>query len=199
MLPQEIVFISIATSLFAGFFYLRDTLKGETKPNRITWLIWVIAPAVAAGVQFQKGAGLSALPIFMAGVVPFFVFLASFKNKNSYWKLGVFDYVCLALSLLAIFFWLYLKEGVLATILAILADLIAFAPTYKKSWDYPNTETITPYLSGSFNALLSLFTLSFFSFNTAGFAVYLFFCNLIEVILVLYRRKVLAKDLSKVL
>lgn len=189
MLPPEIVFISIFTSLFAGYFYLRDTWQGRTKPNRITWLIWVIAPAVAAGVQLQKGAGLSALPILMAGIVPFFVFIISFKNKNSYWKLGVFDYVCLILSLLAIFFWLFLQEGVLATVLAILADLIAFAPTYKKSWNHPDTETLTSYASGSFNALLSLLTLSIFSFNTAGFAIYLFFCNLIEVLLTLYRRK----------
>lgn len=188
MLPQYLVYISIFTSLFAGYFYIRDTLRGTTKPNRASWLIWFIAPITAALIQLDKGAGISALPVFMAGFVPFLVLIASFRNKQAYWKLDWLDYGCLALSLLAFITFIFLKEGILATVFAILADAIAFLPTYKKSWIHPETETLSSYYSGSFNSLLSLLTVPTFSFVTAGFAVYLLIGNVSEVILVKTRR-----------
>ncbi len=193
MLPQYLVFISIFTSFFAGFFYIRGTLQGKTKPNRVSWLIWFIAPITAAIIQFQQGGGISALPVFMAGLIPFFVLLASFKNKNAYWKLGMLDYICLALSLLAFIFWLVFDEGLLATIFAILADAIAFLPTYIKTWKAPETESMSSYISGSFNSALSLATLPTISFITAGFAVYLLFGNLSEIFLIVLRRKNIKK------
>lgn len=189
MLPQYIVFISIFTSFFAGFFYIRGTLQGKTKPNRVSWLIWFIAPITAAIIQFQQGAGISALPVFMAGLIPFFVLIASFRNKNAYWELRTLDYVCLILSLLAFIFWLLFNQGILATLFAILADGIAFVPTYIKTWKAPETESLSSYISGTFNSALSIATLPVFSFVTAGFAVYLLFGNLSEIFLVLVRRK----------
>lgn len=189
MLPQSIVFISVFTSFFAGFFYIKNTLSGKTKPNRVSWLIWFVAPMIASVIQFQQGAGISAIPVFMAGLIPFFVLIASFRNKNAYWKLGTLDYICLVLSALALIFWLAFDEGVLATVFAIVADAIAFVPTYVKSWHAPETETLSSYYSGSFNSMLSLTTLPTVSFVTAGFAAYLLLGNLSEIVLVLVRRK----------
>jgi hypothetical protein len=188
MLPQQVVYVSIFTSLFAGYFYIKNTLLGKTKPNRISWFIWFVAPMIASFITFQNGGGISALPVFMAGFIPFLVLLASFKNKNAYWELGWLDYVCLFLSLISMVSWLFFKEGALATIFAILADAIAFIPTYVKSWNNPETETVTPYISGVFNASLSMLTVSTFSFITAGFAFYLFFGNLVEIVIVFIKR-----------
>ena len=189
MFPQYIVYISLFTSTFAGYFYIRDTLHGTTKPNRASWTIWFVAPIIASIISFTKGGGISALPVFMAGFIPFLVILASFWNKNAYWKLGILDYICFFFALFSVAAWIFLQEGVLATICAILADFIAFIPTYIKSWRAPETETLSSYYSGSFNALLSISTLSAVTFNTAGFAIYLLFGNLLEVFIVLFRRK----------
>lgn len=193
MLPQYFVYISIATSLFAGYFYIRDMVRGETKPNRVSWLIWCLAPIIASFISFSKGAGISVLPVFMAGVIPLLVLSASVWNKNAYWELGILDYICFTLALVSLLSWVFLKEGTLATIFAILADLIAFVPTYVKSWRAPDTESISAYGFGSFNAVLSISTLTVLSFNTFGFAMYLLLGNLLEIVIVLYRRKMLKK------
>ena len=193
MLPQYIVYISIITSCFAGYFYIRDTLLGKTKPNLASWSIWFVAPVVAAIIQFEKGAGVSALPVFMAGIIPFFVIISSFRNKNAYWKLKALDYICLILSLGALVSFFVFQTGVFATICAILADGIAFIPTYVKSWHAPDTETLSSYYSGSFNSLLSLLTLTTFSFVTMGFATYLFLGNLSEICLVKFRQHAVAR------
>lgn len=193
MIPEQVAYISIFTSLFAGYFYIRDTLKGGTKPNRVSWFMWFIAPMIASTIVFQSGSIVSFVPVFMSGFVPFLVFLVSFKNKNAYWKLDKLDYFCLFLSLCALISWIFLKEGLLATIFAILADGIAFFPTYLKSWEAPDTETVGPYISGTFNGLLSLFTAGILGFNIIGFAIYLFFGNLVEIAIILYRRRKISK------
>lgn len=191
MLPIYFAYISVFTSIFSGFFYLRDTLKGKTKPNIASWFIWFLAPVIAGFLLLAKGYGIASLPIFMAGLTPFLVCIFSFWNKNAYWKMSRLDYICLVLSLFAIAFWLLIKNEYIATIFAILADAIAFIPTYIKSWKAPTTEHLAPYFSGSFNAFLSFSTISTVSFISIGFAVYLLFGNLIEIVIVLARKKYL--------
>ncbi len=189
MLPNNFAYIAIVTSLIGGISYIRSTFKGKTKPNRASWLIWFLAATTASFIQFAYGAQASFIPIFMAGFIPLIVLIASFKNKNSYWEAGVLEYVCLILAILSIVMFVIFKTGVWATVFAILADGLGFIPTFVKSWKDPDTENLGPFISGIFNPTLTMLTLSVLTFNTAGFAVYLFFGNLVEIIIVLYRRK----------
>jgi hypothetical protein len=41
--------------------YLRDTLRGETRPHRGTWLIWSVLAVVAYFAQRADGASWSAV------------------------------------------------------------------------------------------------------------------------------------------
>jgi GrpB-like predicted nucleotidyltransferase (UPF0157 family) len=47
MLPTQIVYITILTSAFAGYFYIRDVFLGKTKPNIVSWFVWSLAPYYA--------------------------------------------------------------------------------------------------------------------------------------------------------
>jgi hypothetical protein len=188
MLPPYIVYISIATSLFCAYFYVRNIWQGKTKPNLASWFIWLLAPAIAGFILLEQGAGTAAIPVFMASTSPLLVMLSALLRKNAYWKLSTLDYVCLGLSMCALIAWLFLKQGVLATIFAILADGIAFIPTYVKSWKNPETETLSSYYSGSLNGLLNIFTTRALTFSSIGFALYLFLGNLVEIAIVLYKR-----------
>lgn len=189
MFPYYIVYLSIINSTASSYLYIRDTLKGETKPNKVSWFIWAIAPLIASFLLFFETKSLSALPLFVSGFTSFLIFLASFKNKNAYWELGKLDYLCLFFALCSLVAWLGFDEGFLATLFAILVDLIAFVPTYVKSWQSPETENLAPYLSGIFNSLLSLLTITTFTFLTYGFAFYFFLGCLVEIAIVLYRKR----------
>lgn len=188
MLPEYIVYISIATSLFCAYFYVRDIWQGKTKPNLASWFIWLLAPTIAGFILLEQGAGTAAIPVFMASTSPLLVMLSALLRKNAYWKLSTLDYVCLTLSICALIAWLFLKQGVLATIFAILADGIAFIPTYVKSWKNPETETLSSYYSGGFNGFLATVIAKPLTFVSAGFAVYLFLGNVVEIAIVLYKR-----------
>ena len=52
--PQSLVIVSALLLLWGGYAYLRDTLAGRTKPNRVTWFLWALAPWSASVLLFQQ-------------------------------------------------------------------------------------------------------------------------------------------------
>lgn len=191
MLPY-LVFLGAIVQIAGIYVYIRQTLKGETKPNRVTWLMWSIAPLIGTVAAISDGVRLAILPVFMAGFAPLLVFIASFKNKKAYWKLEKFDYVCGTLSALALILWGITKEPMIAIIFSISADLFAAFPTFKKSWKHPETESVEAYSTGLFNALTSFFALKTFAFSELAFPIYLVLLNS-SLALIIYRAKKLNK------
>jgi len=111
---QYIVLLGAVANLAGGFVYIKATLRGETKPNRVTWLIWSVAPLIATVAGLSDGVRWAVLPVFMSGFVPLLVFIVSFVNPKSYWKLEKFDYICGACSILALVLWGITKEPLVA-------------------------------------------------------------------------------------
>ena len=168
-----IVFIGAAVQLIGVAAYVKETLRGNTKPNRVTWFLWSVAPLIATSAAIFKGVKLSVLPVFMSGFGPFLVLLASFISKKSYWKLKSFDYLCGACSILALIFWGITKEPNSAILFAVVSDALAAIPTLIKSWKYPETETVGAYTTGLFNAFTSFFAMKTWSFAEMAFPFYL--------------------------
>ena len=83
---EFLVFVAAAGSLVAALVYIRAIFKGQTKPNRVTWFMWAIAPFIATAAAISNGVGLAVVPVFMSGFCPFLVFTASSFNKKAYWK-----------------------------------------------------------------------------------------------------------------
>ncbi len=79
---RYLVFAGAAVSVSAAFFYIRDTLKGDTKPNRVTFFIWAVAPLIATAAGLAKGVTWAVVPVFMAGFCPLLIFLSSFANPK---------------------------------------------------------------------------------------------------------------------
>lgn len=181
---QYMVLIGAAVNVYGIFFYIRDTIRGKTKPNKITWLMWAIAPMIATAAALSDGVRWAVLPVFMAGFMPLLVFISSFVNPKSYWKLEVFDYICGTCSILALVLWWITKEPLIAIIFSIISDGFAAAPTIIKSWKYPETESIEAYTTGLFNSLTSFFALKKFSISELAFPIYLTITSLILIIAV---------------
>ncbi|MGE5328517.1 MAG: hypothetical protein ACM3KR_03290 [Deltaproteobacteria bacterium] len=181
---------------FAGVFsYIKDTLKGTTKPNKVTWLLWSVAPLIAAFAAVSDGVRWSALPVFVCGFGPLLVFIASFMNKNAYWKLEKFDYVCGSFSVVALVLWAITKEPTVAIVFSIISDGSAAVPTLVKAWKYPETETPIAYIAGLFNALTSFVAIKVWNFSSCAFPVYLVIVCCIFIIC-LYKGKIFPRCYS---
>ena len=167
--------------------YLIDTVKGKVKPNRVSFLLWSIAPFIAFFAQIKQGVGLEALMTFSTGFLPLTVFIASFVNKEAKWKLTTFDLVCGLLSIIGLILWLITKVGNVAIFFSIVADGLAAIPTIVKAYKYPETEIAWPWIATCFGVVLTLLTLTNLTFANSGFILYILVMNVLIFALVQFK------------
>ncbi len=184
MLNPKFAIIAAIVDLLGMLGYARDTFKGVTQPNRVSWLLWTIAPSISFAAQIQSGVRWSALLTFVAALGPFIILIVSFRDKQAYWKISRFDWACGALSALAIILWIVTRTGMVALILSILADFLASVPTIFKAYKAPHTESSNAFLFGIFGSLLTLPTIQTWNFASLGFPLYLLVDCLIIFLLV---------------
>ena len=153
--PHSLVIISTLLMLWGGYAYFRDTLAGRTKPNRVSWFLWALAPLVSLGAAFSVDADIwASVRVLVGGVVPGVIFLGSFFNRKSYWKLTWFDWFCGGLSLTALLFWQLASSPLIAVLLAAAANTFALIPTFIKAWNFPETETRLIFINSFLSAVL---------------------------------------------
>lgn len=185
---QGLVVLSIIISASGYVAYIRDTLKGHTKPNRVSWFLWAVTPGIASVAALAAGADIWAtLLVLSAAILPFSVLVASFFNKHGFWKLTWFDWTCGGISLLAIAIWLTLDSPQGAILFAIVADVFAAAPTVRKVWIAPNSETGIAYLTEAIAVLLIVPSIPVWNIENAAFQIYIFAINAV-ILLLIYRR-----------
>ena len=182
-------FIIVGTLLGAAgtVAYLVSTVKGRVRPNRVSFLLWSVVPMIAFFAQIKQGVGLVALMTFSTGFLPFTVFIASFFNKKSEWKLTMFDLICGVLSVAGLVLWMVTKVGNIAILFCIVADGLAAVPTVMKAYRYPDTEIAWPWIATVAGVVLTLLTISTYTFANSGFILYILFMNLLIYILVQFR------------
>jgi hypothetical protein len=184
VLNVHFVFLGAAIGAVGQTMYVVDTIRGRTQPNRVTWLLWGIAPLLAFAVEINDGVGLRSLLTFMVGFGPCVVFVASFVNPSSVWKLGPFDYACGALSVAGTIGWIVTRQGLVALGAAIAADALAGVPTLVKSWRNPESESASVYIGSFLNAVITLLTVKQLSAPVVAFPLYIAVIALLEAALV---------------
>lgn len=187
MINENFIYLGVIINLLGGISYIKDTLRGKAKPNRISWALWAVPVMIAAFAQMSQGVGLQALATFVVGLVPLLVFLSSFINKQAYWKLTRFDMVCGALSVSGLVAWYISKDANTAIIFSIFADLLAGIPTLIKSYKFPETENWVEFLSALISLSITMLTFKTWTFAYWGFPLYLFIFDLAVFMLIKFK------------
>lgn len=187
MIPQYFVIIGALINLFGGFSYIKDTLNGKIKPNKVSWGLWTLAPLIAFTAEISQGVGIQSLMTFTVGFVPFLIFISSFINKKSYWKITKFDIFCAILSLVGLILWYVTKIGNVAIIFSIFSDFMAGLPTLIKAFKYPETENYIEFTSSLISAVLTIFTFKVWSFQYYAFPFYIFLFDSIAILLIKFK------------
>jgi hypothetical protein len=188
MLPEEIVYLSFLISIPGCYFYIKGILIGKIRPNLVTWFFWTLAPLVGVYLQLKAGAGLSILPVFLAGFFPLIIFLVALAKKNNYWKVTVFDILCGVFSLIALILWILTHKTSISLLFAILSDGLAAIPTLIKSWKFPETESAIGYTPGVINNILGLLIIKDWRFSIYSFSIYFIVLNTTLIIFILRKK-----------
>ena len=170
--PHSLVIISTLLMLWGGYAYFRDTLAGRTKPNRVSWFLWALAPLVSLSAAFSVDADIwASVRVLVGGLVPGVIFLGSFFNRKSYWQLTWFDWICGGLSLTALLFWQLASSPLIAVLLATAANTFASIPTFIKAWNFPETETRLIFINSFLSAVLIIPAIPVWNIANSAFQI----------------------------
>ena len=184
MLNENVVFGAVALNLVGSSSYLVATLRGQARPNRVTWFLWALAPLIAFSAERGEGVGHASLMTFMVGAGPLLVFVASLVSRHGSWRITRLDVTCGVLSLVAVALWLLTRDGTVAIALTIAADGLAALPTVVKAWRHPRTESPWIFWLGSTSAAITLLTVDQWDFAHYGFPVYILaICGILAVLI----------------
>jgi hypothetical protein len=181
---------ALLISLWGSALYIRSILRGETKPHLYTHLAWGIITAIAFFAQLHDHAGPGAWAIGVTAAAC--LSQAALALKYGEKDITPRDHIALGISLLAILSWVVTQDPLLSVILACVVDLVAYYPTFRKSWRKPWDENLTAYNIANVKLALSLVALTNVTLVTTLYPAVGLGANLVFVAVCLLRRKTLA-------
>lgn len=190
MLPENIIYFAVLLNLVGHFLYIVSIIKGHAKPNLVSWFFWSLAPFIGVFFQLKAGAGLSVLPIFIAGFGSLIIMIAALLTKNGFWKITTFDIYCGLFSALALILYIFTHNLEISILFAILSDALASIPTIIKTWNFPETENWGPYFLPIFSNIAGLLIIKNWSFSIYSFGVYFLILDA-TIIFCIYHKKIL--------
>jgi hypothetical protein len=133
--------------------YVRDTVRGSTRPHRGSWLIWGLLAIIACLSQRADGASWSLLMTATQAILTVLVFLLAVRYGEG--GMGAVDLSLMALAGGGVVGWIIAGQPVVALGCVIVADLIAFAMMVPKVHRDPDSETLATYALASLGGALA--------------------------------------------
>lgn len=136
--------------------YIKNILRGKTKPRLVSWAVWSILLGLTAAVSWQEGQTSSAvLSTASALACAAVVILAYGRTALGLTRLEAYT---LLGSLLGIGMWLIFDNPMLVLVTALCVDAIAYIPTFVNGWKNPGHESLSSFLISAAGASLVLIT-----------------------------------------
>lgn len=174
--------------------YVRDTMRGSTRPHRATWLIWGVLAIVACLSQRADGASWSVLMTSTQAILTGFVFLLAIRHGEGGMSAGELSLVAFAGG--GVIGWIVAREPIVAVGCVIAADLIATAIMTPKAYRDPNSETLATYALASVGGALAAAAVGETDVSLLMYPVYYSVVNAAMAVLIHRRRAVLGVALS---
>lgn len=156
-------------AILSAIPYIVNVVRGQTKPNLVTWLTWSLLSVVQAVADLSAGAGstaLLALAVTLTNGTIFLLALSRGVRKYTY-----FDLVCQLLAIVAFALWRLTGNPNVAVSLSSLAIIIAALPTWRHAYIAPFAETWQSFAIGGLAGLLTISSLSHLTYAAVALPI----------------------------
>lgn len=179
----------------AGYvLYIRSILQGFTRPHIFTWLIYVIIDGTICAAQLAGGGGAGAFVVAIGVVANAAIVILSFRRGEKHITRS--DWACFVLALLAIPLWWLTSDPLSAIVILVVANLLAYIPTFRKSYAKPHEESASIWALDVLRFGISIFALSALNLTTVLFPATVVLSNAVMTSTILLRRRRLARTLK---
>jgi hypothetical protein len=152
---EPVVVLGLAAGLIGVFDtipYVRDTLRGSTRPHRGTWLIWGVLAIVVSLSQYADGASWSLVMVGVQAVLTSLIFLLSIRHGEG--GVSRAEITMIAIAGVGVVGWVVADEPLVATACVVAADLIGVALMIPKTYRDPHSETLITFAFASVGGAL---------------------------------------------
>ena len=177
--------------------YIRDMLKGTTKPERASWLIWSALALIALTSQLAAGAHWSIYMTLAQTVGVIVIFILSLKY--GYGGLKKRDIISIIIAALGVAGWLITNSPLFALLCVVAVDAAGAWLTVYKAFKDPGSETLITWELDSLSNLLGLLAVGTFSFSLVLYPAYLLVANgAVVVAILIARQNIKSKKLNTI-
>jgi hypothetical protein len=123
--------------------YVRDILRGSTRPHRGTWLIWGVLAVVVCLSQRADGASWSLIMAGTQAVLTSLIFMLAIRHGEG----GVTrtEFIMIVVAGAGVMGWILADEPIVAIACVVAADLIGAAMMVPKTYRDPESETLVTF------------------------------------------------------
>ncbi len=133
--------------------YIRDTLRGSTRPHRGTWLIWSSLALLVCLSQEADGASWSLAMAGTQALLTALIFVLAVPRGEG--GVSATERVMFAIAGAGVAGWIAAGEPVVATACVVAADLVGAAMMVPKTWRDPHSETLVTFALASVSGALA--------------------------------------------
>jgi hypothetical protein len=169
--------------------YVRDTLRGVTRPHRGTWLIWSVLAIVVCLSQRADGASWSLLMVAAQALLTSLIFVLAIRRGEG--GISASDQLMIAIAAGGVIGWMIAEEPIIATACVVGADVIAAALMIPKTYRDPDSETLATFAFASLGGLLAAGAVGMPDLSLLVYPIYFCLVNGAIAILIHHRRVVL--------
>jgi hypothetical protein len=174
--------------------YVVSILKGKTKPNRASWIIWSVTNIILLASYFSVGARAT---IFLPITYVFSALITlSLSFRYGVLKWSKLDYFSLIIAGLSLIIWFITNNPLTALLMNLTMDAFAYLPTLKKSFIDPSSESSTSWFLIFIGSVFNILAVEFFSFKILIYPIVMLVMNG-AVVMVLYYKKMLSSNYEK--
>ena len=166
--------------------YVRDTLRGRTRPHRGTWGIWGVLAIVVCLSQRADGASWSLLMVAAQAALTSFIFLLAIRRGEG--GMSSPELAMIALAGAGLIGWIVVDEPIVATACVVAADLIGAAMMVPKTWRDPESETLVTFAFASVAGALAAGAVGTLDVSLLLYPIYFCLANGAIAVLIVERR-----------
>ncbi len=179
--------LAVVIALVSYIPYIRDILKGTTKPHPVSWFVFALLMGITFSAQLITGAGPGAWVMGISAIAIFGI--AIFAIVHGDVEVVWFDWACLAAALSGIVLWFATNDPLTAVVIVTITDVIATGPMFRKAYLKPYEETLSLFVLSTAKFVVGFFAFSSFNLTNALFPSAIIVSNVALISLLVYRRK----------
>lgn len=180
---------AIAITFVAFVPYIRDIVRGKTRPHVFSWVIWGATTLIVFLAQLEGKGGVGAWPIGVSGAITAFIAVLAYVRRAD---IGItkIDWLFFVAAMSSLPLWYLTSDPLWAVVVLTTVDVLGFGPTVRKVYRAPQSESLLFFGLFALRNVLVIIALEHYSATTVLFPAAVAVACVALVMLMAYRRRV---------